>query len=28
MEKLMATGNQSQVQQVANAIKQAKMGNQ
>lgn len=26
MEKLMATGNQSQVQQVANAIKQAKMG--
>jgi hypothetical protein len=28
MEKLMATGNQSQVQQVANAIKQAKMDNQ
>jgi hypothetical protein len=26
MEKLMATGSQSQVQQVANAIKQAKMG--
>lgn len=27
MEKLMATGNQSQVQQVANAIKQAKLNN-
>jgi hypothetical protein len=26
MEKLMATGNQSQVQQVANVIKQAKLG--
>ena len=26
MEKLMATGNQSQVQQIANAIKQAKTG--
>ena len=26
MEKLMTTGNQSQVQQVANVIKQAKLG--